>query len=201
MQRPPSGLDGPALGRGLGGGGVTTGKPPPDPQPASHLDTLDASFDAQLLHQLPGLGYIVTGGHVEPSAWGPWRAEELQGTRKGMNSWPGSPISGAGPGRGCLFRGGLLGPSTPDRVWRGGTDVCSMASRWGFSSPRAPAWDQGQRAPQGIGKTKALAPRECVCRGETNGPTLPCPATCAPPTPFHARDTPRPRHTATHGPR
>lgn len=27
----------------------------------SHLDALDPGFDAELLHQLPGLGYVVSG--------------------------------------------------------------------------------------------------------------------------------------------
>lgn len=43
----------------------------PGDVPHPHLDPLDAGLDAQLLHQLPGLSYVVSGGHSLPSAPGP----------------------------------------------------------------------------------------------------------------------------------
>lgn len=38
---------------------------------SAHLYPLDPSFNAQLLNQLPGLSYVVSGRHCLPSVLGP----------------------------------------------------------------------------------------------------------------------------------
>lgn len=57
--------------------------------PCAHLDALDAGLDAELLHQLAGLGDVVSGRHRLPSAPGPaMRILQHSGHRVGT-AWGG----------------------------------------------------------------------------------------------------------------